>query len=378
MRRQPRASSGGGPEAVHAPIPLAEVSFQGDRGNWHRVGNQGLTPRKRLAGSRPEQVAIGDSIATTSGERRSVELPDKSVLYLNEKASVKVDEERRITVETGEVFVEVSPAEAHGGTEFVVATPERDVTALGTKFAVKVNANGTDVAVAQGKVKITGVERMLLAGQQMHGNEFSPLPCASQAMYWTRELIAAAESPLIPASEYGGGALVAVDPNGQQTKLSLRQYGIDVHIEDGFARTTIDQTYFNHEQRRLEGTFYFPLPPDASISRLAMYVNGRLMEGGMAEREHARNVFETIKYRSLDPALLEWVDGSTFKMRIFPLEGRQEKRIILSYTQRLDSNYGRTQYRFPAGHNMDIVRDWSVNLHVARAHRCGGNALRMI
>ena len=159
---------------------------------------------------------------------------------------------------------------------------------------------------------------------------------------------------------------MAVDPRGQETKLSLRKYNIDVHIEDGFARTTIDQTYFNHQQGRLEGTFYFPLPPDASISRLAMYVNGRLMEGGMAEREHARNVFETIKYRALDPALLEWVDGSTFKMRVFPLEGRQEKRIVLSYTQRLDNHYGRTQYRFPAGHNMDVVRDWSVKLHVAQ------------
>ena len=37
----------------------------------------------------------------------------------------------------------------------------------------------------------------------------------------------------------------------------------------------------------MEGTFYFPLPPDASLSRLAMYVDGDLMEGGMAERQHA-------------------------------------------------------------------------------------------
>lgn len=359
-------SSGKGHETVLAPVPLAEVSDQGDRDPRSRVGDQGLIPRKRLAGPPPEQVAVGDSIATSSGERRRVELPDKSILYLNEKASVKVDKERRIVVETGEVFVEVSPAVAHGGKGFVVATPAREVTALGTKFAVKVNATGTDVAVTQGKVKIAGVERMLLAGQQIHGTEFSPLPRESQDLYWTRELIAAAESPLIPASDYGGGALVAIDPNGQPTKLSLRNYGIDVHIEDGFARTTIDQTYFNHEQGRLEGTFYFPLPPDASISRLAMYVNGRLMEGGMAEREHARNVYETIKYRSLDPALLEWVDGSTFKMRVFPLEGRQEKRIILSYTQRLENNYNCTRYRFPAGHNMNVVRDWSVKLHVVR------------
>ena len=51
----------------------------------------------------------------------------------------------------------------------------------------------------------------------------------------------------------------------------------------------------------------------------------------MAERDHARGTYEAIVRSMKDPALLEWVDGSTFKMRVFPLEGRQEKRIILSY-----------------------------------------------
>ena len=111
----------------------------------------------------------------------------------------------------------------------------------------------------------------------------------------------------------------------------------------------------------MEGTFYFPLPPDASLSRLAMYVDGNLMEGGMVERDYARQVFESIMYRQKDPALLEWVDGSTFKMRVFPLEGRQEKRIILSYTQRLPELYGRTTYRFPAGHSLGIVDELSFH-----------------
>jgi len=72
--------------------------------------------------------------------------------------------------------------------------------------------------------------------------------------------MAAATGPLVAKSEYSGGALVTIDPNGQSSKLSLRNYHIDVHIEDGFARTTIDQTYFNHTHSRLEGTFHFPLP----------------------------------------------------------------------------------------------------------------------
>src|SRR5262249_8838794 len=69
-------------------------------------------------------------------------------------------------------------------------------------------------------------------------------------------------------------------------------------------------------------------------------------------------------YRQKDPALLEWVDGTTFKMRVFPLEARQEKRLLLSYTQRLPSLYGQLQYRFPAGHSLGIVRDWSAHVRV--------------
>jgi tetratricopeptide (TPR) repeat protein len=173
--------------------------------------------------------------------------------------------------------------------------------------------------------------------------------------------MAASESPLVPGSPHAGGALVAIDPDGQQSKLTLRKYHVDVHIEDGFARTTIDQKYFNHADQRLEGTFYFPLPADASLSRLAMYVNGTLMEGGMAERDYARNVYERILYQQKDPALLEWVDGSTFKMRVFPLEPREEKRIILSYTQKLPALYGQTEYRFPAGHSLERVKAWSFH-----------------
>ena len=82
-----------------------------------------------------------------------------------------------------------------------------------------------------------------------------------------RDLIAASQSPLVPKSKHKGGVLVAVDPYGQETQLSLRDYSVDVHIEDGFARTTIDQTYFNHNHWRMEGTFYFPIPAGAmSIS----------------------------------------------------------------------------------------------------------------
>jgi ferric-dicitrate binding protein FerR (iron transport regulator)/tetratricopeptide (TPR) repeat protein len=333
------------------------------------VGKDYLIPRPAPAAVPGKSAVVGDRIDTRDGQRRRVTLPDGSVLYVNQNTIVRLDANRRLTLEKGEVFVQVAPRSPAEGT-FVVRSPGREVAALGTQFAVRTDGRSSGVVVAQGKVQVNDVPTPLTAGQQLAPDSKEPAvaPRVSHLLDWTQELMAAADSPLVPRSAYAGGALIAVDPTGQEAKLSLRKYHIDVHIEDGFARTTIDQTYFNEGHWRMEGTFYFPLPPDASLSRLAMYVADgaecNLMEGGMAERDHARNVFEQILYTQRDPALLEWLEGNTFKMRVFPLEPRQEKRLILSYSQRLPTLYGRTSYRFPAGHSLQRVGEWSFHARV--------------
>jgi len=75
-------------------------------------------------------------VTTGLRERRRLNLPDGSILYVNELTEVKVAADRRIEVACGEVFVEVVP-QLDGDNQralFEVVTPTRTVTALGTKF----------------------------------------------------------------------------------------------------------------------------------------------------------------------------------------------------------------------------------------------------
>jgi hypothetical protein len=297
--------------------------------------------------------AIGSEVRTGNSERRRIVLPDGSVVFLNRATAFTLDGERRLTLQRGEVLIQ-----AHDGTsDLVVEASGRKVSGRGSTFMVRTARAGAAVSVTRGKVSVAGLEKALAGGQRLDADSSKPAadPRLLHLPDWTRELMAEAEPTLVPPSQHAGGSLIAVDPGGQEAKLSLRKFHIDVHIEGGFARTTIDQTYFNHLPSRLEGTFYFPLPPDASLSRLAMYVDGNLMEGGMVERDYGRDVYERIVTQQKDPALLEWLDGSTFKMRVFPLEGRQEKRILLSYTQRLAGLHGQLAYRFPVGHSLRTV-----------------------
>ena len=56
------------------------------------------------------------------------------------------------------MFAEVVPAKTEAD-RFVVETPKRSVTALGTKFAVTANDAGTGVLVTQGKVEVSGLDQ---------------------------------------------------------------------------------------------------------------------------------------------------------------------------------------------------------------------------
>jgi hypothetical protein len=331
-----------------------------------------LTSKPRPQAAAAQTLPVGEEIHTAAGQRRRIGLPGGSTLYVNEKTALKRSADHTLELTSGEVFLDV----VMGEQPLLVRTARREVRASTARVAVRAGGDGTGVLVAAGKAAVSDLDKPLSAGQQLIPGRDRPesAPRLSHLLAWAQDLMAEGQSPLVPASSHAGGDLIAQDPDGQEAKLALRNYHVDIHVEDGFARTTIDQTFFNHTNSRLEGTFYFPLPPDASLSRLAMYVDGTRNEGGMVERDYGRIVYDRILYQQRDPALLEWLDGSTFKMRVFPLEPRQEKRIILSYTQKLPALYEQLSYRFPAGHSLDAVRQFSTHVRIKGGARFAWNS----
>src|SRR6185436_9220794 len=48
-----------------------------------------------------------------------------------------------------------------------------------------------------------------------------------------------------------------------------------------------------------------------------------------------------------DPALLEWIDGRTYRARIYPIAASGTRRTVLRYVQLLPSVEGRLRYVYP-------------------------------
>jgi len=131
--------------------------------------------------------------------------------------------------------------------------------------------------------------------------------------------------------------------------LVLQTYHADVALADQVARVTIDQTFRNPNNRRMEGHFLFPLPQDSQISRFTLEINGKPVEAELLAADKARGIYEDIVRKLKDPALLEYANRGVFKVRIFPIEPHETRRIRLSYDQVLQATDGLCEFRLPLG-----------------------------
>ncbi|MFC1735925.1 VIT domain-containing protein [Candidatus Hydrogenedentota bacterium] len=127
----------------------------------------------------------------------------------------------------------------------------------------------------------------------------------------------------------------------------IEEFLVDVEIDNQVARTTLDQSFRNPNNRRLEGTYLFPLPANAVVKDLSLYIDGKPVKCEVLEAKKARKIYEDIVRRMRDPALLEYVGRDLVKLRIFPVEPHQVRRVKFSYSQILKRDFGLTEYSFP-------------------------------
>lgn len=109
-------------------------------------------------------VKRGQRYETGAGEALMLTLAGPTHVKLNQDTRVRLYDERKITVETGTIWLDVGK----DGRLFRVITPSGGITVFGTVFEVSVDAEKTTVTVAEGRVQVENevAFRELLPGQQ--------------------------------------------------------------------------------------------------------------------------------------------------------------------------------------------------------------------
>lgn len=133
---------------------------------------------------------------TATGEQRTLHLSDGTVINLNTHSAVDVrfdEKQRRVILQDGEILVETGHGDAR---PFIVETREGSMRALGTRFLVKREEEGTRLSVLKSAVaahpEASVEEQILREGQQvlMRHNGLGPIVALNLgADAWTRGML---------------------------------------------------------------------------------------------------------------------------------------------------------------------------------------------
>ena len=146
--------------------------------------------------------------------------------------------------------------------------------------------------------------------------------------------------------------------------LLLKRVAAEARIHGNVAETRLTLTFGNPLDRVLAGDLYVPLPEGATVSGYALDVAGVMVDGVVVEKDKARQVFEAEVRKGVDPGLVEWTKGNTFKTRVFPIPAGGSRTVMIRWVSEILPVDGITRYRLPLDYRDPV--DLSVRVEVVK------------
>ncbi|MFO0761704.1 MAG: AgmX/PglI C-terminal domain-containing protein [Byssovorax sp.] len=327
------------------------------------------------------KIGEESALRVAAGARASLDLGGKRRLILQGPARLSLHKgaPASLSFDEGAAELAADPADA--------PAPEHPILAAGSRLTVDpasparidlrvTPSDGATLLVRRGRLTLAGAGEPLLlrSGEGALAAPGKPSERRSGASLGLGDALSAEAAEPGERSHAGrprglGTMSARVPGTGEIVSgVTLASHKVNVVIHDGLARTEIEEVFQNDTARVLEGRYLFPVPPDASVSRLALWVGDELVEGEMVERGRAERIFKGIvddSVRPRDPALLEWTQGSELSLRVFPLPPRGSRKVVLAYDQVLDAGEGGARYLYPLSTGEDralTIGDFSLDL----------------
>jgi len=309
------------------------------------VIDEGATT-KELSGT---PLAIGARVATAKGSRALVRTGDGAALFLRGETEIVLGE-RGFDLEKGEAWIDAPKVE---GDAIECRLGKSLVSASDAGLSVKRQGDDVSVYVARGLAILAAPGGRVEINAGVEGaSQGSGAPKLTPIAFWQDWTGGMGDQRGVHAAiGSGSGRLYGLDPNASAgapaQKLGVAKQVVKAVLRDGVAETEVDQTFSNPGAQAIEGWYWFTVPTSATVTSFALETNGALVEGEVIERRDAAARYAAAVRQANDPALLEWIDGRTYRARIFPIPAGGARRIVLRYMELLPNVEGKLRYVYP-------------------------------
>jgi Ca-activated chloride channel homolog len=293
-------------------------------------------------------LAEGAELATGKGARALVRLSDGSAIFLRGDSGVTLAR-TGVEVARGEIWLD-APAAERGGLVHRLG----DVSISAADAGLSLRRDGAEVTVyvtrglavvmaPGGRVEVNAGEQAVVAGN-------AP-PRVSSVAYWEDWTGGMGDHRPLMSEGQGAGRIYGVDhaapPGTPARTLEISRQAVKAVLRDGLAETEVDQTFGNPGGREVEGWYWFTVPERAVVTSFAVETDGQLVEGEIIEKQEAAARYQAAVRAAHEPALLEWVDGRSYRARIFPVPASGSRRVVLRYLELTGARAGKFEYVYP-------------------------------
>ncbi|MCC6648303.1 MAG: hypothetical protein IT374_22375 [Polyangiaceae bacterium] len=290
----------------------------------------------------------GARVATGKGSRALVRSGDGASVFMRGESDVLLGQ-AAVELRAGEVWLEAPKIDGDAVTFKVGA---HLLTASDAGLSVARAGDQVTVYVARGLAVLSspGGRVEINAGEQAVATA-TGAPKLGQVAFW-QDWTGGMGDARPGRGSVGGGAGRIYGIEGGRAGAPARKLGIakqlvKVVLRDGLAETEVDQTFSNPGGSAIEGYYWFTVPARAIVTSFALETNGQLVEGEVIEKKEAAARYDAAKRSAQDPAILEWVDGLSYRARIFPIAANGTRRVVLRYLEVLPQVDAKTRYVYP-------------------------------
>ncbi|HEY8073634.1 MAG TPA: VIT and VWA domain-containing protein, partial [Labilithrix sp.] len=303
------------------------------------------TDGKAISGT---PLGTGAIVATGKGARALVRTEEGAAIFLRGDTQLTLAD-HGVDLGQGEIWLDAPKVE---GDALETRIGKYSVSASDAGVSIKKDGADVVVYVARGLAVLTSPGGRVEIGAGEQGKAAADAkPTVSAVAFWNDWTGGMGDQKGSRFVGSGTGRLYGLDPGAAAgapaRKLGIAKQVVHAVIRDGIAETEVDQTFSNPGATPIEGWYWFTVPQTATVTGFALETNGQLVDGEVIEKREAAAQYATAVRSGNEPALLEWVDGRTYRARIYPVPASGQRRIVLRYLEMLPNVEGKTRYVYP-------------------------------
>jgi len=140
---------------------------------------------------------------------------------------------------------------------------------------------------------------------------------------------------------------IANEKPPHKLELPLKHTKVEIEVSGFVASATVTQQYHNPFKQPIEAIYTFPLPHDAAVNQMQMFIGKRKIEAVIKTRDQARKIYQRAKLKGQRASLLEQQRPNIFTQSVTNIMPGDNISIKINYVGKLKYKDGNYELVFP-------------------------------